>query len=289
MIAERRWDRKVSSSPTLAGLDVSGERTLVLLPCSSPLPFFEYLEKAGIPHLRCCDLLTSCRFSRESSSNQQSCQLHCPLPLSVFQVFGVLTGELASARQSRAVQWVHPKATPQGELDEAVVPQRGDNLLIDGTARRLSSTPSSSSAADLHESDETLELPPGRLFRILVVDDNLLMRKIISSQLGQLGCTNVRLAESGAVALDLCSREEFDLVLVDYQMPFMSGLAVCEKLREQEREGRRRRVVALHSASFIEFNERMGADFFIEKPFSLAKLRAILHKFVQLPQEKCNE
>jgi two-component system sensor histidine kinase/response regulator len=283
MIAERRWDRKVSSSVTLEGLSGLGMRTLVLLPCSSPAHMFDYLEKERLQHVRCCDALATCRFSLESKDGEQSCVHHCSLPLSVFQVFGVLTGEAASAR--RAVQWIHPKATPQGELDaEISLPRRSSGeSLIDGTARRLSSTPRV--AADPEETEDALLLPPGHAYRVLVVDDNLLMRKVIISQLGQVGITDVKQAESGSVALDMCSQEVFDMVMVDCQMPFMSGIAVCQRLREQEQKGHRRRVIVLHSASLMEYKQH-GADHFVEKPFSNQKLRALFCKYVNLPAKE---
>ncbi len=276
-IAERRWNRTLSHSET--ELPAGNGRTLVMLPCSSSEALFEMLREKSVKHLRCCDSMSTCKFSVEGQTKDELCMLHCALPLSVFHVFAVLTGETLFPAKLRPGQCIHPKATPQGGLDEKEGISSSD-ALIDSVARRLSST---SNMGDT-EDEDSLMLPPVGAFRILVVDDNLLMRKVIYAQLTQLGFTHVAVAESGQEAVDVCAKQEVDLVLLDYQMPFMSGKVVCQKLREQEEKGAKRRVIVMHSASFIEYQEvlRMGADSFVEKPFSVPKLRTLLRKLVAL-------
>lgn len=66
--------------------------------------------------------------------------------------------------------------------------------------------------------------------KILVVDDQagirLLLKDIFSSQ-----GYNVILAEDGMEALKVIHNEEFDLVVLDYHMPFLNGLKVLDKMR----------------------------------------------------------
>ena len=71
--------------------------------------------------------------------------------------------------------------------------------------------------------------------RILVVDDNAVNRKLVSSILGKFGAT-VHCVNNGQLAVDemtrpLASEETYDLVLMDIQMPVLDGLSATRKLR----------------------------------------------------------
>jgi putative two-component system response regulator len=65
---------------------------------------------------------------------------------------------------------------------------------------------------------------------ILIVDDNLVSLKQISAQLAKN--YDVSLAKSGELALQICSREKPDLILLDVEMPEMDGFATLARLKE---------------------------------------------------------
>jgi len=65
---------------------------------------------------------------------------------------------------------------------------------------------------------------------ILIIDDNLVSLKQISTQLAQ--DYEITLAKSGEMALQICSREQPDLILLDVEMPEMDGFATIAKLKE---------------------------------------------------------
>jgi len=69
--------------------------------------------------------------------------------------------------------------------------------------------------------------------KILVVEDELLLREsyeiILSSEPYE-----VRLAENGESALELCRSVKFDLVLLDLMMPRVNGVMFLERMREQQ-------------------------------------------------------
>jgi putative two-component system response regulator len=68
---------------------------------------------------------------------------------------------------------------------------------------------------------------------ILIIDDNLVSLKQISAQLAQN--YEVSLAKSGEMALQICSREPPDLILLDVEMPDMDGFATIARLKEDPR------------------------------------------------------
>lgn len=68
--------------------------------------------------------------------------------------------------------------------------------------------------------------------RALVVDDSVSMRRLLAELLGELGYL-VTAAGSGEKALELHAAERFDLMLVDWTLPGISGLDVCRSVRRQ--------------------------------------------------------
>ena len=116
--------------------------------------------------------------------------------------------------------------------------------------------------------------------RVLAVDDHPQIQKLVSVNLQARGYT-VEVAGTGEEALTLFKAGEFDLVLLDLILPDISGLEVCERIRQQSdvpiivlsaREDEALKVRALDS----------GADDYVTKPFSqeelLARVRAVMRR-----------
>jgi len=66
---------------------------------------------------------------------------------------------------------------------------------------------------------------------VLIVDDMPLMQKMIGITLQKAGFTNLLYADDGDVALDMVAAERPDLVILDINMPRVSGYEVCKALR----------------------------------------------------------
>ena len=66
--------------------------------------------------------------------------------------------------------------------------------------------------------------------KILIAEDNLLNQKIVGSMLRKLNCT-VAIANNGLEAVRMLNAEEFDMVLMDMQMPQMDGLNATKIVR----------------------------------------------------------
>ena len=116
--------------------------------------------------------------------------------------------------------------------------------------------------------------------KILVVDDEKLLVKGLKFNLENEGY-EVQVAYDGAAAVELVRRERFDLVLLDWMMPVMSGSDACMKIREFSDVP----VIMLTARS--EDADKLagfacGADDYITKPFNIlevkARIRALLRR-----------
>jgi len=111
--------------------------------------------------------------------------------------------------------------------------------------------------------------------RLLVVDDNETNRDMLSRRLRSSGY-EVDLAESGPRALELISREEFDLILLDVMMPGMNGIEVLQKLRLTHSRNRLPVIMATakdQSRDVVEALEN-GANDYVTKPIDYPVLVA---------------
>ncbi|MEQ9260268.1 MAG: SpoIIE family protein phosphatase [Roseovarius sp.] len=110
---------------------------------------------------------------------------------------------------------------------------------------------------------------------VLVVDDSRAQRVLLSRLLSRWGYL-VREAGSGQEALEICAREAPDLILSDWVMPGMDGLAFCRAFRRMLRD-RYGYFILLTSKTEKEDVTRgfdAGADDFLSKPVNGAELRA---------------
>ena len=113
------------------------------------------------------------------------------------------------------------------------------------------------------------------LRRILVVDDSHAQRRILRTSLRQLGY-DLRDAESGAQALEICADWPPDLVLSDWMMPGMSGLDFCREFKRMPREsyGYFILLTSKSAKEEVALGLDAGADDFLTKPVNSSELRA---------------
>jgi signal transduction histidine kinase/CheY-like chemotaxis protein/ligand-binding sensor domain-containing protein len=121
--------------------------------------------------------------------------------------------------------------------------------------------------------------PAGRKLNILVVEDNPANQRLLLRILEKRG-HSAALAGDGREALIAVSQRDFDLVLMDIQMPEMDGYQATEAIREREQAtGRRLRVIALTANAMKGDQERClaaGMDGYLSKPIQLSHLDGVL-------------
>lgn len=119
-----------------------------------------------------------------------------------------------------------------------------------------------------------------RALKVLVAEDNEMNRQIAARMLRELG-HEPSLAVNGEEALEVMSREDFDLILMDVNMPVVNGLEAAKLCRLGERGGRRTPIAAL--TADVTRTQRhacldAGIDTVLHKPITLAALEAELRK-----------
>ena len=108
-------------------------------------------------------------------------------------------------------------------------------------------------------------------YRILVVDDEPMIREILRETLEQEG-HRVSEAENGKVACDMVGTEAFDLILTDVKMPVMDGFTLMKNLGDLTDEVP---VIVITSFSDIDVAVdaiRLGAYDYIVKPFNISQV-----------------
>ena len=111
--------------------------------------------------------------------------------------------------------------------------------------------------------------------RLLVADDNKVNRLLLGRSLEQLG-HRVAMAENGRIALEMLKRESFDLLLLDMEMPEMSGFEVLEQL-VADLQLRDLPVIVTSSLEGVAHVARcieLGADDYLPKPVNPVLLKA---------------
>ena len=127
-----------------------------------------------------------------------------------------------------------------------------------------------------------LHVPDG--FRILVAEDNSISTKVIRGMLGKLNL-QPDTASNGQEALNAMKAQQYDLVLMDCEMPVLDGFSATEQLRAWEAAEQRPRtpVVALTAHILHEHKERArqsGMHGHMSKPVEMSQLRELLEHWV---------
>jgi signal transduction histidine kinase/ligand-binding sensor domain-containing protein/CheY-like chemotaxis protein len=117
--------------------------------------------------------------------------------------------------------------------------------------------------------------------RVLLVEDSQVNQEVACVMLESLGCA-VDVVESGRRAVDLIEDQDYDVILMDCQMPEMNGFEATRAIRERETSQDRVPIVALTALAMLEDRERCldsGMDDCLVKPFNRAQLRDVLKRW----------
>jgi CheY-like chemotaxis protein len=118
-----------------------------------------------------------------------------------------------------------------------------------------------------------------RKLRILIAEDNLVNSRLATRLVAKQGHSAV-VVGTGKAALKALEDENFDLVLMDVQMPDMDGFEATSAIREQERGTRKHLpIIAMTAHAMSGDRERCleaGMDAYVTKPVDAKKLLAAI-------------
>ncbi len=133
---------------------------------------------------------------------------------------------------------------------------------------------------DIITDKETLSTKSNSNLKILLVEDNLINQKVATGIIKQLG-HNITIAANGKIGVELYKQNEFDVVLMDIQMPIMDGFTATEEIRKWEQDNSKSPgiIIALTANALKEDKEKcydIGMNNFLSKPFKIKDIEKAL-------------
>jgi len=127
-------------------------------------------------------------------------------------------------------------------------------------------------------------MEPDPNMKVLVVDDSLVMRKIITNHLRALGYANILEAENGEKALRILEKEQVGLIFSDWCMQVMHGIEVLRSVRKNEatKDIPFIMVTAEAQPHLILEAIRAHVSDYVVKPFTRENLRESIEKVFTL-------
>lgn len=125
--------------------------------------------------------------------------------------------------------------------------------------------------------------PSFTIMNILLVEDDSTLATSLKKNLSDEGYYTV-IAETGTKALELIREFEFDLILLDWKLPDISGIDICRIIRKENTKIPIILLTILSSISNKVEAFRIGADDYITKPFNLnellARIKAVMRRYM---------
>ncbi len=132
---------------------------------------------------------------------------------------------------------------------------------------------------------DTPTLPSQHGLSILLAEDNLVNQRLAETLLEKWG-HRVDIADNGLSAVSKSGQGQYDLILMDVQMPDMSGIEATELIRQRELGGNQHiPIVAMTANALSEDRERClraGMDDYLSKPLKADKFAALIARFASL-------
>lgn len=140
------------------------------------------------------------------------------------------------------------------------------------------------STAELSPEGETPQLVSSRHHRVLVVEDNVDNQRLAWHALTKAGY-HPELAENGAIAVERAAATDYDLIIMDIEMPELDGFQATASIRANEARGGRPRVpiVAVTAHAVPAFRQKCldaGMDDYATKPMERQRLLALAEQWI---------
>jgi PAS domain S-box-containing protein len=122
-----------------------------------------------------------------------------------------------------------------------------------------------------------------KLEKILLAEDNLINQQVALRMLEKIGY-KADVASNGNEALDAIGKKDYDLILMDCQMPEMDGYTLTGKIRKMEKRQNRHSLIIAMTAHVLKGDREKcldaGMDDYIPKPIDMKLLTKVLHHWL---------
>jgi two-component system, sensor histidine kinase and response regulator len=133
---------------------------------------------------------------------------------------------------------------------------------------------------DMHDSLEQWQTAK----KLLLVEDNPVNQRLAKAMLSKLGFTQVDLATNGAEALSMFGERNYDLILMDCQMPVMGGYEAAQEIRKHSRGALTQLPIIALTANAMESDRQKclaaGMSDYLSKPYTKAQLESVLRHWL---------
>lgn len=113
--------------------------------------------------------------------------------------------------------------------------------------------------------------------KVLLVEDNAFAQEIMRTILRHIGVGEVQICDDGAKALARVAAERFDLLIVDWRLPSMNGMALTQGVRSLSDPARAAMTIIMVTAhadtQHVVQARQAGVDAFLVKPTSIQAVR----------------
>jgi CheY-like chemotaxis protein len=150
--------------------------------------------------------------------------------------------------------------------------------------RAAEGIPVSDAALRIQKLSQSPEGPNLAEANILLVEDNPINQKIVLISL-RSRVKNIDTAVNGKEALDLFGKSNYDIILMDVQLPVMDGITAVRKIRELESStSRHTPVLAITANAMIGDKEKClaaGMDDYLSKPFNSSQMISMIERHLR--------
>lgn len=136
------------------------------------------------------------------------------------------------------------------------------------------------------ENNLSIESKDTSKISILVVEDNYINCKVIDGMMKKRGMT-CDVVYNGKAAIEAYSKKEYDIILMDCQMPIMDGYESTIKIREVEGDSKHAIIIAMTANAMKEDEQRcidVGMDYYISKPIDFSSMFELINEIVKKQQ-----
>lgn len=123
-------------------------------------------------------------------------------------------------------------------------------------------------------------MPAASQIWALIVDDQASIRQVLANSMAEIGFTNIAQRKDGKEALEYLEQNPTHLVISDFNMPVMDGLALLRAVRSNPKIQKVAFIILTSEASkdLVQEAVKAGVNNFLAKPYTVAKLREVLEK-----------